>query len=87
MGMVWELIDVLCRGNYWRWVPLHPLRIRRRREETTTSMANAATRGGGRAGAATFRMTAIAEGGIRRGRTRPWRRRTMTTAWHPRGRA
>ncbi len=38
---------------------------------------------GGCAGAATSRMTAIAEGGIRRGRTRPWRRRTTTTATAP----
>ncbi len=83
MGTAWELVDVLCRGNYWRWVPLPPLRIRRRWGETTTSTANAAMRGGGRAGAATSRMTAIAEGGIRRGQTRPWRRRTTTTATAP----
>ena len=52
MGTAWELVDVLCRGNYWRWVPLPPLRIRCRQGETTTSTANAVTQGGGRAGAA-----------------------------------
>ena len=83
MGAAWEPMDVLCRGNYWRWVPLPPLQIRRRRGETTTFTANAAMGGGGRAGAATSRMATIAEGGIRRGRTRPWRRTTMTTATAP----
>ena len=39
--------------------------------------------GGGRTGAATSRMTAITKDGIRWGRTRPWRRRTTTTATEP----
>ena len=83
MGTAWELVDVLCHGNYWRWVPLPPLRIRRCRGETTMLTANVATWGGGPAGDATSRMTVIAEGGIRRGRTHPWRRRTTTTATAP----
>ena len=74
----------VCRGNYWRWVPLPPSWIHHRRGGSTTSTAKAAAmRGGGRAGAATSRMTAIAEGGIRRGRTHPWRRRTTMTAMSP----
>ena len=74
----------VCCGNYWRLVPLPPLWIHHRRGGSTTSTAKAAAmRGGGRAGAATSRMTAIAEGGIRRGRTHPWRRRTTMTAMSP----
>ena len=72
-----------CRGNYWRWVPFPPSLIHCHWGGMTTLTANAATWGGGHAGAATSRMTAITEGGIHWGRTRPWRRRTMTTATAP----
>ena len=43
MGKAWDLVDVLCRGNYWRWVPLPPLQIRRRRGEETGATRTTAT--------------------------------------------
>jgi len=70
MGTVGELVDVL--RAYGQRVPqellalgpLSPLVDPPSSGGTTTLTANAATWGGGRAGATTSRMTAITEGGI-----------------------
>ena len=94
MGTAGELVDVLRAYGQrvpWELLALGPpppswIRHRRGGGTTTTSTAKEAkeaTRGGGRVGAATSRTMAIAGGRIRRGRTRPRRGRTTTTATAP----